>query len=107
MIEKLPDDLRPEMYSSLGQVIEYIATEHAQQPAFSCFGHTLCYQEVDELSSRFAHFLQNQTALVPGDRIAIQLPNVLQFPVVFYGAVKANLPKSNIGKILRRELREI
>ena len=91
MIEKLPDDLRPEKYSSLGQVIEYIATEHAQLPAFSCFGHTLCYQEVDELSSRFAHFLQNQTALVPGDRIAIQLPNVLQFPVVFYGAVKAGL----------------
>ena len=91
MIEKLPDDLRPEKYSSLGQVIEYITTEHAQLPAFSCFGRTLRYQDVDELSSRFAHYLQNQTALVPGDRIAIQLPNLLQFPVVFYGAIKAGL----------------
>lgn len=60
-------------------------------PAFSCFGRTLSYQQVDELSNRFANYLQNQTTLKPGDRIAIQLPNVLQFPVALYGSIKAGL----------------
>ena len=91
MVEKLADDLRPEKYTSLLQVIEAIAIEHAQLPAFSCFGRTLSYQQVDELSNRFANYLQNQTTLKPGDRIAIQLPNVLQFPVALYGSVKAGL----------------
>lgn len=91
MIEKLADDLRPEKYTSLVQVFEYIVNEHAELPAFSCYGRTLSYSEVDDLSNRFAHYLQQHTGLSPGDRIAIQLPNVLQFPVAFYGATKAGL----------------
>jgi long-chain acyl-CoA synthetase len=91
MIEKLADDLRPEKYTSLVQVFEFIVNEHSELPAFSCYSRTLSYAEVDDLSNRFAHYLQNHTALNPGDRIAIQLPNVLQFPVAFYGAEKAGL----------------
>ena len=98
-MEKLAHDLRPEKYSSLGQVIEYIASEHAQLPAFSSFGRTLRYQEVDELSSRFAHYLQNKTTLVPGERMAIPLPNILQFPAVSDGAIKPGLIVVNTNPI--------
>ena len=99
MIEALAEDLRPEKYNSLNEIIEYMLDEHASLPAFSCFGHTLTYREIDELSSRFANYLQTKTNLEAGDRIAIQLPNLLQFPVVFYGAIKAGLVAVNTNPL--------
>ena len=99
MIESLPDDLRPEKYQSLVGVIDYIANEHSALPAFSCLGRTLSYAEIDDLSSRFAFFLQSETELEIGDRIAIQLPNLLQFPIAFYGAVKAGMVVVNTNPL--------
>ena len=99
MIETLAEDLRPEKYNSLNEVIEHMLDEHASLPAFSCFGRTLTYGEVDELSSCFANYLQAETNLEVGDRIAIQLPNLLQFPVVFYGAIKAGLVAVNTNPL--------
>lgn len=91
MIEKLDQDLRPEQFASLVEVLDYVGKEHATLPGFSCFSQTLSYGQVDEFSNRFATMLQNKTSLKPGDRIAIQLPNVLQFPIALYGALKAGL----------------
>ena len=99
MIESLADDLRPENYQSLADVIHYIANEHSALPAFSCLGRTLSYAEIDDLSSRFAFFLQSETELEAGDRIAIQLPNLLQFPIAFYGAAKAGLVVVNTNPL--------
>ena len=99
MIETLAEDLRPEKYNSLNEVIEHMLDEHASLPAFTCFGRTLTYGEGDELSSCFANYLQAETNLEVGDRIAIQLPNLLQFPVVFYGAIKAGLVAVNTNPL--------
>ncbi len=90
-MEKLPAELRPEQYASLAEVLDHVSSAHGALPAFTCFGHSLTYREIDELSSRFAGFLRNELRMSPGDRIAIQLPNLLQFPVVVYAAVKADL----------------
>ena len=91
MTEPLAEELRPERFSCLTEVIDYIVAEHGSLPAFSCFGKSLSYTEVNDLSNRFAHYLQSETNLQVGDRIAIQLPNLLQFPIAFFGAVKAGL----------------
>jgi len=99
MIEKLSDELRPERFSKLSQVVGEFCREHAELPAFTCFGRTLNYSEVDELSDRFAHYLITQTSLQPGDRIAIQLPNILQFPIAFYGATRAGLVVVNTNPL--------
>ena len=99
MIEKLSDDLSPERFSKLSQVVGEFCSEHAELPAFTCFGRTLNYSEVDELSDRFAHYLITQTSLQPGDRIAIQLPNILQFPIAFYGATRAGLVVVNTNPL--------
>ncbi len=99
MIEKLTDDLRPEKFSALSQLVDHFCSEHAELPAFTCFGRTLNYGEVDELSDRFAHYLITQTNLQPGDRIAIQLPNILQFPIAFYGATRAGLVVVNTNPL--------
>lgn len=99
MIEKLADDLRPEKFSKLSQLINHFCDEHAKLPAFTCLGRTLNYGEVDELSDRFAHYLITQTNLKSGDRIAIQLPNILQFPIAFYGATRAGLVVVNTNPL--------
>jgi long-chain acyl-CoA synthetase len=59
--------------------------------AFTCLGHSLTYSDVDTLSALFAAYLQTETSLQAGDRIAIQLPNILQYPVVLFGALRAGL----------------
>lgn len=65
--------------------------EFADSPAFTCLGHTLSFADIERLSGRFAAFLQQHPNLKPGDRIAVQLPNVLQYPVVVFGALRAGM----------------
>lgn len=65
--------------------------KYADSPAFTCLNHTITYRELDHLSARFAAYLQHHTTLEPGDRIAVQLPNVLQYPVAVFGALRAGL----------------
>lgn len=89
--EKLPPELDPAKFQSLPELIGYSLKTHADMAGFSCFGKTLSYGEIDRLSANFAAYLQQKTPLKPGDRIAIQLPNVLQFPIALYGALRAGL----------------
>ena len=98
-MEQLAPELDPKKYSSLGEVINFFLSEHADLPAFSCFGKTISYGEVDDLSRRFADYLLTETSLQPGDRIAIQLPNILQFPIVFFGATRAGLVVVNTNPL--------
>ena len=72
-------------------VFNKAVNEHRSNRAFTCLGKTITYGELDKLSAKFAWYLQTQTELVPGDRIAIQLPNVLQYPVALFGALRAGL----------------
>lgn len=99
MTEPLAAELRPEQFPSLNDVINHIAREHADFPGFTCLGKTLTYGEVNDLAERFAAWLRQQPNLQPGDRIAIQLPNVLQFPVALYGAIKAGLVVVNTNPL--------
>jgi long-chain acyl-CoA synthetase len=64
---------------------------HGDKPAFSCNGHSLSFRELDQLSSDFASYLLRDCNLNSGERIAIQLPNILEFPVAAWGALKAGL----------------
>ncbi len=91
MIEALPPELSPDQFSSLSAVIDAVTERHGHLPAFTCLGHTVSYEEVSAQAERFAYWLKTRTSLRPGDRIAIQLPNILQFPVALYGAIKADL----------------
>lgn len=59
--------------------------------AFTCMGQSITYGELNELSAKFAAYLQTKTSLKPGDRIALQLPNVLQYPVALFGALRAGM----------------
>ncbi|UTF60157.1 AMP-binding protein [Gilvimarinus sp. DA14] len=73
--------------------------EFADSPAFTCLGHTLTYRDIDRLSGQFAAYLQQCTQLQPGDRIAVQLPNVLQYPVAVFGAIRAGMVVVNTNPL--------
>ncbi|MEX2367700.1 MAG: AMP-binding protein, partial [Pseudohongiellaceae bacterium] len=72
-------------------VVTQACRQHADQIAFSCMGKGLTYRQVDQLSQQFASYLKHYTSLRAGDRIALQLPNILQYPVAALGALKAGL----------------
>ncbi|MGB2421379.1 MAG: AMP-binding protein [Porticoccaceae bacterium] len=76
---------------SLLELWNQSVTDANQSPAFTCLGQTLSYGEVDQLSRRVASYFQKQLKLVPGDRIAVQLPNLIQYPVVVIAAWKLGL----------------
>src|SRR5690606_40592913 len=76
-----------------------------EKPALTCLGHSLSYRELDRHATDFAGFLQNSLGLAPGDRIAIQLPNLLQYPVIVMAAMKMGLVVVNTNPLYsRREL---
>ncbi len=90
-MESLPSHLDPNQYSSLKDLYAHITLDRGKLGAYSSLGKTLSYQEWDRLSEHFAAYLHHETSLVPGDRIAIQLPNLLHFPIALLGAIKAGL----------------
>ncbi|MCE2029192.1 AMP-binding protein [Sessilibacter corallicola] len=80
--------------------------QFSDQPAFVCMGRTLTYSELLQYSQNFAAYLQKNTQLQPGDRIAIQLPNLLQYPVTIFGALMAGLVVVNTNPLYTpRELK--
>lgn len=84
---------------TLAEVFAQSCKQFADCSAFSCMGHTLSYADLDHLSGRFAAYLQQHTDLQPGDRIAVQLPNILQYPVVVFGALRAGLVVVNTNPL--------
>ncbi|MCK2041959.1 AMP-binding protein [Chromohalobacter sp. TMW 2.2308] len=88
-----------EEFASVNEVFVHTCGRFADKPAFTCMGQTLSYSELERLSRDFAAWLSEETDLVPGDRIAIQLPNVLQFPVAIFGAMRAGLVVVNTNPL--------
>ncbi len=95
----IPETLNPEGYRNISDFLRDVCRRHADKPAFTSFGRTLSYAELDRLSTAFAVYLQRETGLKPGDRIAVQLPNLIQYPVVLFGAFKAGLVVVNTNPL--------
>ena len=87
----LSSDQPPLPAKSLIQLWLSAVREARDLPAFSCLGQTLSYGQVDQLSRRVAHYLQKKLKLQAGDRIAIQLPNLMQYPIVALAAWRLGL----------------
>jgi long-chain acyl-CoA synthetase len=87
----VPAEINPSEFRSLLGLIDDGIARHRDQPCFTCMDRTLTYGDVDRLASRFAAYLQQVARLQKGDRIALMLPNVLQYPVAILGAFRAGL----------------
>lgn len=92
--EQYPSFVRKEIdtaeYSSLMEVIDEALEKYGNSPAFTCMDKSLTFSQVDSLSKDFAAYLQS-IGMKKGDRIALQMPNVLQYPVILFGAIRAGL----------------
>lgn len=92
-------------YSSLIDLIERTSQRFGDKTAYACLGKNSSFNEVERDSRYFAAYLQNNTNLKPGDRIAIQLPNITQFVIAAYGALRAGLILVNTNPLYtEREL---
>src|SRR5690606_2455803 len=77
----------------------------SDRPAFTCMGKLFTYAEIDVLSRKFASYLQNDLGLKKGDRIAIMMPNILQYPIALFGALRAGMIVVNVNPLYtHREL---
>ena len=95
----IPAEIDADQYPNIQAVLKQSCQRFADKPAFSNLGKTLTYAELYELSGHFAAYLQQHTDLQPGDRIAVQMPNILQYPVVVFGAIRAGLVVVNTNPL--------
>ena len=87
----VPADINPDQYASLVELFRHSVERFHDRPAFQNMGKILTYHEVDELSREFAAYLIHEAGLHAGDRIALMMPNLLQYPIALFGALRAGL----------------
>jgi long-chain acyl-CoA synthetase len=95
----VPTDIDPGEYASLKDMFEEASAAYRNLPAYTNMGATLTYAQLDELSRAFAAWLQKKSGLAPGDRIALMMPNVLQYPIALYGALRAGMVVVNTNPL--------
>ena len=86
----IPANVEVDAFSTLKDLIADATRQFANKPAFSCMGKDLSYNELDKLSTAFGAYLHYR-GLQPGDRVAVMMPNMLQYPIVLHGLLKAGL----------------
>ncbi|MEM6842056.1 MAG: AMP-binding protein [Bacteroidota bacterium] len=97
--EGIPQQINPKQYESLVDLVESCIVEYSSRTAFECMGASISFDELDQLSKDFAAFLQKDLKLKMGDRIAIQMPNLLQYPIAMLGALRAGLVVANTNPL--------
>ena len=90
-------DLDPE--ESLADILNEACDRFASLPAFTNFGRGISYAQLDDMSARFAGYLQAEAGLKRGDRVAIMMPNLLQYPVVLFGVLRAGMVIVNVNPL--------
>ncbi len=104
--EGVPEEIPTPPFKSVRDMLEFSMTEYPDRPAFTNMGTTLTYRDLDELSTQFACYLQQVLGLIKGERVAIMLPNVLQYAVALCGIFRAGLVVVNVNPLYTpRELK--
>lgn len=95
----VPAEINPDAYQSIVEVLEKSCQQFQSDPAFYNLGITITYGELDAYSRDFAAYLQQELKLKKGDRLAIMLPNTLQYPIIMLGALRAGLTVVNVNPL--------
>ncbi|MDO8330391.1 MAG: AMP-binding protein [Fluviicoccus sp.] len=95
----LAREINTEVYPTIMHLFKDACRKYANKPAFSNMGRTLTFAELDKYSAAVATWFQQNTDLQPGDRVAVQMPNVLQYPVVVFGILRAGLVVVNTNPL--------
>ncbi|MCY9869368.1 long-chain-fatty-acid--CoA ligase FadD [Vibrio barjaei] len=95
----VPEQINPDQYPSLVEMFEQSVHKFADQPAFVNMGSVMTFRKLEERSRAFAAYLQNELKLKKGDRVAIMMPNLLQYPVALFGVLRAGLIAVNVNPL--------
>jgi long-chain acyl-CoA synthetase len=93
----VPETLSVDTYRSIVEAFEVYVKQYAKKPAFTSFGVIVSYQDIEKMTRHFAAFLQQQLKMKKSERFAIMLPNLFQFPVALFGALRAGLTVVNVN----------
>jgi long-chain acyl-CoA synthetase len=104
--EGMPEEVPTPPWRSVRDLFEHSFATYPDNPAYSNMGRTLSYTDLNQLSMRFASFLQKKLGLTRGERVAIMMPNILQYPVAMCGIFRAGLVVVNVNPLYTaRELK--
>jgi long-chain acyl-CoA synthetase len=95
----VPADIDPDSVTSLKQLFEDACRDYAGLTAYSNMGRALSYAEIDEKSRHFGAWLQKEAGLAKGDRVALMMPNILQYPIAIIGALRAGCVVVNVNPL--------
>lgn len=95
----VPETINPEQYESLVEMFEQSVQKYADQPAFMNMGSVMTFRKLEERSRAFAAYLQNELKLKKGDRVALMMPNLLQYPVALFGVLRAGCIAVNVNPL--------
>ncbi len=95
----VPETINPEQYESLVEMFEQSVQKYADQPAFMNMGSVMTFRKLEERSRAFAAYLQNELKLKKGDRVALMMPNLLQYPVALFGILRAGCIAVNVNPL--------
>jgi long-chain acyl-CoA synthetase len=95
----MPVEIDMKAFSSVRDILEKSCQRFADRPAYSNLGVTLTYRELDRLSRDFAAFLQSMPGLAKGERVAIMMPNLLQYPIALFGVLRAGMTVVNVNPL--------
>ncbi|MFP1721407.1 long-chain-fatty-acid--CoA ligase FadD [Lonsdalea quercina] len=95
----VPAEIEPDRYSSLMELFENSMARNADRPAFINMGETMTFRQLEQRSRAFAAYLQHQLKLKKGDRVALMMPNLLQYPIALFGILRAGMVVVNINPL--------
>lgn len=88
-----------QVLNSIPDLMDDSFKKYKDKPAFHCMGKTFSYQEMDLMSAKFASYLQNDLKLKKGDRVALMMPNILQYPVALFGILRGGFVAVNVNPL--------
>ena len=97
--EGVPTDINADHYASLLEVFDESIKDYAEKTAYINLGKSITYAELDQLSLKFAAYLQQQLGLKKGDAVAVMMPNLLQYPVCILGILRAGCVVVNVNPL--------
>ncbi|WEM43149.1 long-chain-fatty-acid--CoA ligase FadD [Photobacterium sp. DA100] len=97
--EDVPAEINPDQYPSLVEMFEQSVQKYADQTAFINMGQVMTFRKLEERSRAFAAYLQNELKLQKGDRVAVMMPNLLQYPIALFGILRAGCVVVNVNPL--------
>ena len=97
--EGSPTTLNTSKYDSILDILDKAIREHPDRPAYINMGQVLTFRKLEERSRAFAAYLQNELKLKRGDRVALMMPNLLQYPIALFGILRAGLVVVNVNPL--------